>query len=72
MLEGKKILTKAPIWQYIVFKYNENHQLQAKRMARENGLRFVIMKSSRWLNPDNDPLLPSKKNRLGSTFEKSV
>ena len=72
MLEAKNILTKAPIWQYIVFKYNENHQLQAKRMARENGLRFVIMKSSRWLNPDNDPLLPSEKNRLGSTFEKSV
>ena len=41
-------------------------------MAKENGLRFVIMKSSRWLSPDNDPLLPSEKNRLGSTFEKSV
>ena len=40
-------------------------------MAKENGLRFVIMKSSRWLGK-NDPLLPSKKNRLGSTFEKSV
>ena len=72
MLEAKNILTKAPIWQYIVFKYNEHHQLQAKRMARENGLRFVIMKSSRWLSPDNDPLLPSEKNRLGSTFEKSI
>ena len=71
MLEAKNILTKAPIWQYIVFKYNETHQRQAKRMAKENGLRFVIMKSSRWLSK-NDPLLPSKKNRLGSTFEKSV
>ena len=71
MLEAKNILTKAPIWQYIVFKYNENHQLQAKRMARENGLRFVIMKSSRWLSK-NDPLLPSKKNRLETVFGKDV
>ena len=71
MLEAKKILTKAPIWQYIVFKYNETHQRQAKRMAKENGLRFVIMKSSRWLSK-NDPLLPSKKNRLETVFGKDV
>jgi hypothetical protein len=32
-------------------------------MAKENGLRFVIMKSSRWLSK-NDPLMPSAKNRI--------
>ena len=63
MLEAKNILTKAPIWQYIVFKYNEIHQRQARKMAKENGLRFVIMKSSRWLSK-NDPLMPSAKNRI--------
>tara|TARA_B100001063_G_C16699384_1_gene521709 strand:- start:582 stop:1169 length:588 start_codon:yes stop_codon:yes gene_type:complete len=78
MLEGKNILTRAPIWQYIVFKYNETHQRQAKRMAKENGLRFVIMKSSRWVSDNKDvhgvydELLPSKKNRLGTTFAKSI
>jgi len=79
MLEGKKILTKAPIWQYIIFRYNENHQRQAKRMAKQNGLRFVLMKSSRWYS-DNvltdmknkmneyDELMPSRNNRLDTTF----
>ena len=72
MLEGKKILTKAPSWQYIVFKYNENNQRQAHRMAKENGLGFVIMKSSRWL-PKGDPYLPtSKKNRLESVYAEDV
>ena len=69
MLEGKKILKNAPIWQYIVFKYNEHHQLQAKRMAKENGLNFVILKSSRWL-PKGDPLRPTnEKNRLETVYE---
>ena len=72
MLEGKKILTTAPSWQYIVFKYNENHQRQARRMAKENGLNFVIMKSSRWL-PKGDPYLPtSEKNRLESVYDKDI
>ena len=72
MLEGKKILKTAPIWQYIVFKYNEHHQLQAKRMAKENGLNFVIMKSSRWL-PKGDPLRPTnEKNRLETVYDKDI
>ena len=72
MLEGKKILKNAPAWQYIVFKYNEHHQLQAKRMAKENGLNFVIMKSSRWL-PKGDPLRPTnEKNRLETVYDKDI
>ena len=72
MLEGKKILKNAPIWQYIVFKYNEHHQLQAKRMAKENGLNFVILKSSRWL-PKGDPLRPTnEKNRLETVYDKDI
>ena len=48
-------------------------------MAKENGLRFVLMKSSRWYsdnvltdmkNKDGtyDELMPSRNNRLDSTF----
>tara|TARA_B100000902_G_scaffold200411_1_gene190991 strand:- start:83 stop:637 length:555 start_codon:yes stop_codon:yes gene_type:complete len=72
MLEGKKILKNAPAWQYIVFKYNENNQRQAKRMAEEHGLNFVIMKSSRWL-PKGDPYMPtSEKNRIESVYAEDV
>jgi len=72
MLEGKKILKNAPAWQYIVFKYNENNQRQAKRMAEKHGLNFVIMKSSRWL-PKGDPYMPSsEKNRLGTVYAEDV
>ena len=40
MLEAKNILSKASIWQYIVFKYNEIHQRQARKMAKETWFTF--------------------------------
>ena len=45
-------------WQYIVFNYNENHVEQAKKMALDNNILFLIMYSSRWSGED-DPYQPT-------------
>lgn len=45
-------------WQYIVFRYNEDHIDEARQMALDNGIDFVLMKSSRWIK--GDPYKPSK------------
>ena len=45
-------------WQYIVFNYNENHVEQAKKMALDNHILFLIMYSSRWSGED-DPYQPT-------------
>ena len=47
------------IWQYIVFAYNENDIDEARQMAEDNGIIFMLMESSRWYGKD-DPLKPSK------------
>lgn len=60
MLEAKKYLWRPPIWQYIVFKYNENEVEEAKQIAKDNGLRFSLVVSSRW-NSNDDPLIPTKE-----------
>ena len=72
MCEAKKYLQTDPIWQYIVFKYNEDHIEHAKILAKNFNFKFVLMKSSRWLEGETDHLMPSKKYRLESTFEKRV
>ncbi len=54
---AKKHLKRTPVWQFIVFRYNENERDIAFKMAREIGLDFVIVNSSRWLG-NNDPLKP--------------
>ena len=60
MIESKKHLENTPTWQYIVFSYNEDHIEQAKKLAKENGVQFMLLQSSRWLGND-DPLKPKKK-----------
>lgn len=60
MLEAKKYLNTKPVWQYIIFKYNESNVEKALSMAKNNGLDFIILNSSRWKN-DNDPLKPNRK-----------
>ena len=60
MIESKKHLEDTPTWQYIVFSYNEDHIEQAKKLAKENGVQFMLLHSSRWLGND-DPLKPKKK-----------
>ena len=46
-------------WQYIVFNYNENDIDEAKKMAKDNGITFMLLESARWRSGD-DPLKPSK------------
>tara|TARA_B100001057_G_scaffold405547_1_gene418561 strand:+ start:1538 stop:2164 length:627 start_codon:yes stop_codon:yes gene_type:complete len=58
MCNAKKYLTHKPIWQCIVFSYNEHSLQQVKTMARENNLDLIIMYSSRWLK-GNDPYRPN-------------
>lgn len=56
-------MKEKPQWQYIVFKYNENDIETCKELARNIGVDFYIVKSSRW-NGKDDPLMPSKEWRL--------
>lgn len=51
MLIANKILKKT-IWQYIVFKYNENHIDEAKKLADKNNIELKIVFSSRFLTKD--------------------
>ena len=63
MVEGTKYLEITPIWQYIVFSYNEHTIEEAKALANKHGIDFYLMQSSRWLGYD-DPYIPSEKYRL--------
>ncbi len=60
MLEAKKHLRQTPSWQFIVFSYNEHNLEKAKKMAVDEGLMFIVLHSSRWMNED-DPLRPTQK-----------
>ena len=60
MIESKKYLKHKPIWQYIVFSYNENHIEQARKLAKENDISFMRVLSSRW-EGDDDPYKPRNK-----------
>jgi len=65
MLEAKKHLKQTPSWQFIVFSYNEHNLEEAKQMAIDEGLMFIVLHSSRWMGED-DPLRPkSKEYNLG-------
>ena len=57
------MMINKPLWQYIVFNYNENDIETCKQMAQNIGVDFYVVKSSRW-NGEDDPLMPSKKWRL--------
>lgn len=48
-------------WQYIIFKYNEDHIEKAKQMAHDNGIDFELNISSRFNGPE-DSYLPSNPN----------
>ena len=53
---GKKI-----VWQWIPFSFNEHQIEEAKQMAKDNGIIFLIVLSSRF--GKNDPLKPSERWR---------
>jgi MoaA/NifB/PqqE/SkfB family radical SAM enzyme len=59
MLESKKYLNTRPIWQYIVFKYNENDIEEAKALAKKVNVRLLFIYSGRY--DKNDLLKPSSK-----------
>ena len=56
MLESRKYIAKS-IWQYIIFKYNENDIDTAKALCVEHGLEMSLIKSNRWTS--GDPLKPT-------------
>ena len=61
MKDSVKYLKNLPIWQYIVFNFNENDIEACRDMATEIGVKFIVINSSRWMGI-NDPLRPTKKN----------
>ena len=60
---SKKYLKKKPIWQMIVYNYNQNSIKECVKLAEDNGIVFNLINSGRWLGPD-DRLMP--KNRIES------
>ena len=62
MLESKKHLNTTPMWQYIIFSYNEKDVDEARKMAQDNGVNFSLCYSSKWLN-ENDPYMPKDKTK---------
>lgn len=58
---AKEHLNTTPVWQFIVFRYNENERDIAFKMAKDIGVDFVVINSSRWLG-NNDPLKPLDPN----------
>jgi hypothetical protein len=57
MIESKKYLIQLPIWQMIVFSFNENDIDKCKTIADSHNIPIKILQSSRW-NSDKDPLIP--------------
>ena len=56
MCESKKHLLKKPTWQYIVFRYNENHIEQVKKISKDIDVNLLLIQSSRW--DKQDPYKP--------------
>ena len=46
------------VWQYIVFRYNENDIEEATRMAKDINVQLEIQISNRFFKKKNDPLRP--------------
>ena len=65
---ARTILIKKPVWQWIVFSYNEHHIEEGMRMAAEADVRFMTLISSRWNGPD-DPLKPKGNNMSLNLYE---
>ena len=61
---ARKILNKKPIWQYIVFNYNEQDVETAMKMAEEIDVIFNVINSGRWDNKEDDDLKPKQKKGI--------
>ena len=70
MVESAKYLRQKPIWQYIIFDYNENDIEEALRLSNLHKVEFKLIMSSRWdknnyLKPQvNDYSLLNERNIL--------
>ena len=62
MCESVDHLIEKPIWQYIIFKYNEDQAMidECYDLAEKAGVEFMLVHSSRWLG-DDDPLRPTRE-----------
>jgi len=58
MIEAKRDLSTKPVWQYIIFLYNQDNIDAAVNLAKHHGLDFKIINSARW-SSDDDPLRPT-------------
>lgn len=63
------ILNQKPVWQYIVFSYNENDIKECHQMAKDIGADFTIINSSRWIGND-DPLKPKNPEYSLQLYDK--
>ena len=54
------------VWQYIVFKYNQDNIESAKQLAKKHNILFELNLSSRWDSP-YDPLKP-----IGNEYVKHI
>lgn len=62
VFEAMKMCAKMGLqtkWQYIIFKYNQDHIEEAKKMANEIGVVFELVYSARFSGV-NDPYRPTK------------
>jgi MoaA/NifB/PqqE/SkfB family radical SAM enzyme len=59
MLLAKTILKKKPVWQYIVFSYNEKNIETAKEIAKKENIKLKLIISSRF--EKHDILMPTNK-----------
>lgn len=51
------------VWQYIVFRYNEEHIDEAKELANKHDINFELHLSARWnKNNENDWYKPTKQH----------
>jgi MoaA/NifB/PqqE/SkfB family radical SAM enzyme len=63
MMESKKYLENKPIWQYIIFSYNEKYIDQAIEKAKRDGVVINLMKSSRF-GSETSIYMPDKDNYI--------
>lgn len=57
MKESKNYLKKKPVWQYILFRYNQNDLQSALKIANDNGFQFFLIDSARF--DEGDPFKPT-------------
>ena len=82
MLECAKVATAPPVWQYIIFSYNEKDIAKAQEIADKNNLRLKLIKTSRWdgyykkdendYKPNNDNALPASGREKGWKSKKLI